>query len=329
MYFIPFCAIKDDWNLLSCRDLGVAMSEEMMNTKGVAAYLGINEKQVYALIKAGRIPGTRVTGKWVFPKKIIDEWIEENARGGLRQARERSRSMEGALLASGSNDPILDFLLTGMRHTHPEFYFFCANTGSTEGLKALGGGYTDVAWIHLLDQESGRYNVPFLPKYLPDMKTVLVHLFRREIGIVAAPGNPLGIDGIEDIAGKKVRFVNRQEGSGTRVLLDYHLKNSGIPAEAINGYDRQVYTHVEVGLSILSGEADAGIATVAVSRLMGLHFVPVTQENFDMVLGQSTYFSKGIQALVEDLRSPGFRERFERLGGYGFEDSGKILYSNI
>ena len=307
----------------------VDMSEEMMNTKGVAAHLGINEKQVYALIKAGRIPGTRVTGKWVFPRKLIDEWIEENARGGLHQARERSRSMEGALLASGSNDPVLDFLLTGMRHSHPDFYYFCANTGSTEGLKALGGGYTDIAWTHLFDPESGRYNVPFLPKYLPDMKAVLVHLFRREIGIVAAPGNPRGIAGIEDIAGEKVRFVNRQEGSGTRVLLDYHLKNSGIPAEAIQGYDREVYTHVEVGLSILSGEADAGIATVAVSRLMGLHFIAVTQENFDMVLGQSTYFNRGVQALMEVLKSPGFRERFEHLGGYGFEDSGKILYSNI
>ena len=305
------------------------MSEDMMNTKGVAAYLGINDKQVYALIKAGRIPGTRVTGKWVFPKKLIDEWIEENARGGLHQARERSRSLEGALLASGSNDPVLDFLLTGMRHSHPDFYYFCANTGSTEGLKALGGGYTDIAWTHLFDPESGRYNVPFLPRNLPDMKAVLVHLFRREIGIVAAPGNPLGISGIEDIAGEKVRFVNRQEGSGTRVLLDYHLKNSGIPIEAINGYDREVYTHVEVGLTLLSGEADAGIATVAVSRLMGLHFVAVTQENFDMVLGQSTYFTKGVQALMEVLKSRGFRERFEHLGGYGFEDSGKILYSNI
>jgi putative molybdopterin biosynthesis protein len=307
----------------------VTMSEEMMNTKEAAAYLGINEKQVYALIKVGRIPGTRVTGKWVFPKKLIDEWIEENARGGLHQVRERSRSMEGALLASGSNDPVLDFLLTGMRHSHPDFYYFCANTGSTEGLKALGDGYTDIAWTHLFDPESGRYNVPFLPKYLPDMKAVLVHLFRREIGVVAAPGNPLGIACIEDIAGEKVRFVNRQEGSGTRVLLDYHLKISGIPSDAINGYDREVYTHVEVGLSILSGEADAGIATVAVSRLMGLHFTPVTQENFDMVLGQSTYFNKGIQALVEDLRSRGFRERFERLGGYGFEDSGKILFSTM
>ena len=290
------------------------MSDTMFSTKEVAAYLGINEKQVYALIKAGRIPGTRVTGKWVFPKKLIDEWIETSARSGLKEAREKSRGMKGALLASGSNDPVLDFLLTGMRHTHPGFYFFCANTGSSEGLKALGGGYTDIAWTHLFDPESGRYNVPFLPKYLPDMKAVLVHLFRREIGIVAAPGNPHGIGGFEGLPKEGVRFVNRQEGSGTRVLLDHHLKNSGIPAEAIKGYDREVYTHVEVGLSILSGEADAGIATVAVSRLMGLHFIPVTQENFDMALGQSTYFNKGIQALVEDLRSPGFRERFEKLG---------------
>jgi putative molybdopterin biosynthesis protein len=305
------------------------MSEEMMNTREAAAYLGINEKQVYALIKAGRIPGTRVTGKWVFPRKLVDEWIEENARGGLHQARERSRSMDGALLASGSNDPVLDFLLTGMRQTHPDYYFFCANTGSTEGLKALGGGYTDIAWTHLYDSQTDRYNIPFLAKYLPDMKAVLVHLFRREVGIVTAPGNPLGIGGIADIAEKKARFVNRQAGSGTRILLDHHLGRLGIAPSSIEGYYREVYTHVEVGLSILADDADAGIATVAVSRLMGLHFIPVTRENFDMALGQSTYFSKGIQTLMDVLRSPGFRERFERLGGYGFEDSGKILYSNI
>jgi putative molybdopterin biosynthesis protein len=305
------------------------MSEEMMNTRDAAAYLGINEKQVYALIKAGRIPGTRVTGKWVFPKKLVDEWIEENARGGLHQARERSRSMEGALLASGSNDPVLDFLLTGMRQTHPDYYFFCANTGSTEGLKALGGGYTDIAWTHLYDSQTDRYNIPFLAKYLPDMKAVLVHLFRREVGIVTAPGNPLAIGGIADIAEKKARFVNRQAGSGTRILLDHHLGRLGIAPSSIEGYDREVYTHVEVGLSILADDADAGIATVAVSRLMGLHFIPVTRENFDMALGQSTYFSKGIQTLMDVLRSHDFRERFERLGGYGFEDSGKILYSNI
>ena len=304
------------------------MPETMLSTKEVATYLGINDKQVYALIKAGRIPGTRVTGKWVFPKKLIDEWIEENARGGLKQAREKSRTVEGALLASGSNDPILDFLLTAMRQEHPDFYFFCANTGSTEGLKALGAGHTDIAWTHLLDPETGRYNTPFISKYLPGAKTVLVHLFRREVGIVAAPGNPRGINGFHDLAGG-LRFVNRQAGSGTRILLDCELEKRGIPSSGITGYEREVYTHVEVGLSILSGEADAGLATVAVSRLMGLHFIPVTREDFDMALGQSTYFHRGIQALMDVLRSPGLRERFEKLGGYGFEDSGKILYSNI
>ncbi len=305
------------------------MSEKMMNTKELAEYLGIHEKQVYALIKAGRIPGTRLTGKWVFPKKLVDEWIETSARSGLKEAREKSRGTEGALLASGSNDPVLDILLTLMRQTHPELYFFCANTGSTEGLRALNGGYTDIAWTHLLDQESGRYNTPFLPRYLPDMKVVLVHLFQREIGIVTAPGNPRDIERFEDLTRAGVRFVNRQIGSGTRMLLDHQLDLSGIQSGAINSYERAVYTHVEVGLSILSGEADAGMATVAVARLMGLHFIPVTRENFDMALGQATYFDKGIQSLIELLRSTGIRERFEKLGGYGFEDSGKILYSNI
>ncbi|OPY04884.1 MAG: PBP superfamily domain protein [Syntrophaceae bacterium PtaB.Bin038] len=305
------------------------MPDEMMSTKEVAAYLGINEKQVYALVKAGRIPGTRLTGKWVFPRKLIDEWVEESARSGLKQAREKSRTVEGALLASGSNDPVLDFLLTGLRKSHPDLYFFCANTGSTDGLKALGAGHTDIAWTHLLDPETGRYNTPFIPKYLPGAKTVLVHLFRREIGIVAAPGNPKGIKRFEDLAAPGIRFVNRQAGSGTRILLDCELDKRRIPAVNIAGYDREVFTHIEVGLSILSGDADAGLATVAVSRLMGLHFIPVTREDFDMALGQSTYFHKGIQALMEILRSHGFRGRFEKLGGYGFEDSGKILYSNI
>ena len=142
------------------------MSGEMMNTKEVAQHLGIHEKQVYALIKSKRIPSTRVTGKWVFPKRLIDEWIESNAKTGLEQARKKSKRIEGALLASGSNDPILDMLHTTMRKSYPEFYIFSANTGSTEGLKALNMGYTDIAWSHLLEPKTGEYNIPFLPTYL-------------------------------------------------------------------------------------------------------------------------------------------------------------------
>ncbi len=303
------------------------MPQEMMNTKEVANYLGIHEKQVYGLIKSRKIPSTRVTGKWVFPKKLIDEWIESNAKTGLEQARKKSRKIEGAILASGSNDPILDMLYTYMRKCFPEFYIFSANTGSTDGLKALNLGYTDIAWSHLFDPKTNEYNIPFISSYLTNIKPVVVNLFRRDIGFVVAPKNPFNICGFEDLTQKEIKFINRQKGSGTRVLLDHHLKKLGIIPSKINGYEKEVYTHFEVGLSILSREADVGIATIAVSRLFGLRFIPITHERFDMILDQSTFFDKGVQAFIEVLNSKEFRNRVERLGNYDFKSSGKILYS--
>jgi excisionase family DNA binding protein len=304
------------------------MSDEIMNTKEVARYLGIHEKQVYALIKSKRIPSTRVTGKWIFPKKIVDEWIDTNTRSGMAAARRKSKKIEGALLASGSNDPVLDILKTYIRKSYPEFYIFSANTGSTDGLKALNQGYTDIAWSHLLDPKSGEYNIPYLSTLLPNLKPVVVNLFHRDLGFLVAPRNPLQIRGFEDLTKRRVRFINRQKGSGTRVLLDHHLKKLGISPSAINGYENEVYTHFELGLSILAREADVGIATVAVSKLLGLPFIPITQERFDMLLDQTTFFEKGVQAFIEILTSKGFRSRVERLGSYDFKNSGKILYAH-
>jgi excisionase family DNA binding protein len=303
------------------------MSEEMMSTKEVAKYLGIHEKQVYALIKSKRIPSTRVTGKWVFPRKLIEDWIESNAKTGLEQARQKSRKIEGALLASGSNDPILDMLQTHLKKLHPEFYIFSANTGSTEGLKALNTGYTDIAWSHLFDPKSGEYNIPFLPTYLPNVKPIVVNLFHRDLGFVVAKKNPCHIQGFEDLARKGIRFINRQKGSGTRVLLDHHLKRLRIAPSQISGYEREVYTHFEVGLSVLAKEADVGIGTGVVSKLLGLSFIPITRESFDMLMDQSTFFEKGVQAFIEVLNSKDFRIRVEGLGNYDFNQSGKILYS--
>ncbi len=303
------------------------MSQDMMSTKEVARYLGINEKQVYVLIKSKGIPATRVTGKWVFPKNLIDEWIVSSTQKGLSQAREKSRRIEGALLASGSNDPVLDMLQTYMKKTYPEFFIFSANVGSTGGLKALNMGYTDIAWSHLFDPKSGEYNTPFLSTYVPNIKPVVVNLFQRELGFIAGRKNPLDIKGFEDLARKEIRFINRQEGSGTRVLLDHHLKGLGIPPSKINGYEEEVYTHFEVGLSVLSREADLGIATIAVSKLLGLSFIPLAHESFDMIVDQSTFFEKGVQAFFETLTSEGFQTKVATLGGYDFTHSGKILYS--
>ena len=302
------------------------MPDEMMSTKEVAAYLGIHEKQVYALIKTGRMPATRVTGKWIFPKKVIDGWIEANAKSGLEQARQKSSRISGALLASGSNDPVLDVLHTCLRKTYPEFFIFSANTGSMEGLAALEKGFTDIAWSHLLDPETGEYNIPYLEKLVPHVKAVVVNLFFRELGFVTAKGNPLRIGKFEDLARKGVRFVNRQAGSGTRLLLDHHLEKAGIPSDRIAGYDQDVSTHIEVGLAVLSGSADTGIATAAVSSLLGLDFVSITRERFDMICDQSVFFQKEVQALMEVLNGDVFRKRVENLGNYDFKSAGRVLY---
>ncbi len=303
------------------------MSSENMSTKEVAQYLGVHEKQVYALIKAQRIPATRVTGKWVFPKKLIDEWIDSNAKSGMAEARQKGKRIDGALLAAGSNDPILDILLSYIKKAYPEFFIFSANVGSTEGLKALNQGYTDIAWSHLLDTQSGEYNIPFLSTLLPNKKAIVVNLFLRDLGFLTAPRNPLAFRGFEDLRKKKVRFINRQKGSGTRVLLDHHLQKMGIRNSEIQGYGNEVFTHFEVGLSILGKEADVGIATGAAAKLLGLPFIPITQESFDMLLDQSAFFQKGVQAFMEILRSQEFRNRVERLGSYRFENSGKILFA--
>ncbi|MBN1548755.1 MAG: helix-turn-helix transcriptional regulator [Syntrophaceae bacterium] len=304
------------------------MSDEMMNTQEVARYLDIHEKQVYALIKAGRIPGTKVTGKWLFPKRIIDDWIESNAKTGLKEAKAKSKKIVGALLAAGSNDPVLDVLQSCLRNAHPEFYIFSSNTGSQAGLSALNAGYTDLAWTHLLDPETGEYNIPYVSTHLTEVKPVVVNLFHRELGFVTAPGNPLHIKGFEDLADPRIRLINRQPGSGTRVLLDYHLGKRGILPQEIRGYDRHVYTHYEVGLSIVSGESDIGIATAAVSDMLDLPFIPITRECFDMVLSRETFFEKSVQAFMEVLNSADFQKRVGKLGSYDFSHASKIVYAS-
>ncbi len=303
------------------------MSEEMMNTKEVARYLDIHEKQVYALIKTKRIPASRVTGKWLFPKTVIDEWIETNARSGLEQARQKSGRIAGALLAAGSNDPVLDILQTCLRRSQPDFFIFSSNTGSREGLLALEKGFTDIAWSHLLDPETGEYNIPYLERLAPSVQAVVTNLFHRELGFVTAPGNPLGIRHFADLTRNDVRFINRQVGSGTRLLLDHRLGTAGIPPGEIRGYSLEVSTHMEVGLAVLAGEADAGIATAAISTLLGLGFLPIVRERFDMICDQSVFFQKGVQALIETLTDEGFRRRVEKLRSYDFQSAGRILYA--
>lgn len=298
---------------------------DLMNTKQVADYLGINEKKVYYLAKAGAIPCTRVTGKWVFPKKLIDQWIEDSAEGLVR-----SKLKEGErpfLLAAGSDDPSLGILRDLYSSHASPASFFTATVGSSAGLSAVRDGVADLAMAHLLDPETGEYNLPFAKKMLPSGAAVVL-LFHRELGLILSRGNPTEVKGLSDLTRKGIRTTNRQQGSGTRHYFDLELAKLGIRPEEINGYEDTVPTHLEVGLKVLRKETDAGVATKTVAQLLGLDFVPLVRERFDILIPKARFFSQPMQILLGIIGSREFRIRVEAMGGYDASESGRIIASN-
>ncbi len=299
------------------------MESDYFNTKQVAEYLGIHEKQVYALIKEGDIPCTRVTGKWLFKKDLIDRWIVESSS---RQGRKPTDREGPILLAAGSNDPVLDLLLNAIQRKSAGISIFSSSVGSTEGLSMLGRGLTSIAWCHLSDPDTGEHTVPFLERFLGDRKTAVVHLFYREVGILYSSSAPVPVKGIASLKAPGMKFVNRQAGSGTRIFFDRLLETEGISPSEIAGYDMEAITHLEVGLSILSGSAHAGIASGAVATLLNLPFIPLTRESFDMVLDQETFFSKTVQGFIKSLASDDFRRMVSVMGPYDFSESGRIIH---
>jgi len=303
------------------------MPAENMSTRETAEYLGINEKQVYALIKAKSIPCTRVTGKWVFPKKLIDRWITTNALKDGPFIDEVVKNTTGALFAAGSNDPILDILINKMQSGNGGKHIFSSVTGSTEGIRLLGCGFTDIAWCHLSNPKNGEYDMGAIADLVPDKKIAIVHLFQRELGFLLPQGGSKGRVSFSAIARDGIRFINRQNGSGTRIITDYFISSEGVESSAIKGYDKEVSTHLEIGLEILSGHADAGIATSSVAKILGLNFQPLIKESFDMVLVQETFFREEVQKFIETLQSDDFREMVSLLGNYDFAKSGKIIYT--
>jgi excisionase family DNA binding protein len=296
---------------------------ELLNTKAVAEYLGINEKQVYYLAKAGRLPCTRVTGKWLFPKKLVDEWIEEKSRSVVRKKPSEQRNY---LIAAGSDDPSLGILRDQFSSCN-RGALFMATVGSSAGLATLREGVTDFALAHLVDPGTGEYNLPFLEESSVSQVAV-VQLFRRDLGLLLPPGNPLQIKTLADLIRPKVRMINRQTGSGTRHYIDHEFAKLGIDPKTISGYEQSVMTHFDAGLKILKHEADVAVACRATAHLLGLHFVPLTQERFDILIPRERFFFPAIQSLLETVGSREYRHRVEAMGGYDTSESGRLIAHN-
>jgi len=295
---------------------------ELMNTREVARYLGINEKKVYFLAKSGKIPCTRVTGKWTFPKKLIDKWIEESASGVIeRNARTEERRF---LLGAGSDDPSLGILHDLYEAQTQTASFFMTTVGSSGGLAAIRSGAADFATAHLLEPARTGTDDLAADKLLSS-DTVVVELFYRELGLLVAAGNPKGIKSLRDLAHSNLRIINRQPGSGTRIYLDQELSRARLNVKKISGYDTVVSTHLEVGLGVLRGGADVGVATRTTAQLLGLEFIPLTRERFDMLVRKDRFFTREIQVLLGIVGSREFRKRVDTLGGYDVKESGRII----
>jgi putative molybdopterin biosynthesis protein len=225
----------------------------------------------------------------------------------------------------GSHDNSLDVLADQLKAGHSELTLSSSHVGSMGGLMAIKRGVCHLAGTHLLDTEDGSYNRSYLKKYLPDTAVKLIHLVQRDQGLMVKPGNPKQIHGIEDIGRKDVSFINRQVGSGTRILLDYKLNQLGIKADAINGYQNEEFTHMAVAVSVLSGSEDAGLGIYAAAKALNLDFIPVVTEQYDLVVPQEYFETEPVQILLDIINSPAFKQRVEALGGYSTKNTGEIV----
>ena len=233
--------------------------------------------------------------------------------------------IDRTIVAIGSHDLVLDLAASEMRAADPGVTLASSNVGSLGGLVALRDGLCHIAGSHLLDPETGEYTLPYVDRVLGDADIAIVRLVHREQGVIVAPGNPRGIAGIEDLTQPGLRYVNRQRGAGTRVLLDHELRRRGIAPDTITGYAREEHTHLAVAAAVAAGRADAGLGVLAAARAFGLDFVPVTREPYDLVLRTETLEDPVTAALWALLDDPDFRTAVEALGGYDTQEMGRRI----
>ncbi|MQA14261.1 MAG: molybdopterin biosynthesis protein [Pseudonocardiaceae bacterium] len=234
--------------------------------------------------------------------------------------------IERTIVAIGSHDLVLDLAASALRAADPRLTLASSNVGSLGGLVALRDGLCHVAGSHLLDPDSGEYTLPYLERVLPGRELAVVRLVHRDQGLIVAPGNPLGLRGVDDLARPGLRYVNRQRGAGTRVLLDHELRGRSIDPGDVAGYEREEHTHLAVAAAVAAGRADAGLGIMAAAHAFHLDFVPVAREPYDLVMTPEALGDPLLAPLWALLESEDFRASVRDLGGYGVTETGRRVH---
>jgi len=296
----------------------------LFNTREIARFLDINEKMVYALIAEKGLPATKATGKWLFPRHLVEQWLE-NQTINYPKTVDTLPPYHGLLIISGSNDILLDKALSLFNRIYPDHVAVFGNLGSMGGIRALRRNLCHIAASHLLQENEQEYNFGFAREELGQVPGI-INFCKREQGLLVAKGNPKKIKDIPDLGRPGIRIVNRPAGTGTRLLLDTGLRKAGIDGSRIEGYDREVSRHFDVGIEVLSGRVDAGPGIRAVAGLLNLDFIPLRWERFDFLIQKDRFFERGIQLFLGFLSEPSFRELVNGLPGYDLSLSGKMVF---
>jgi molybdate-binding protein/DNA-binding transcriptional regulator YhcF (GntR family) len=257
----------------------------------------------------------------------ISRWQELQSQGAPLTNEETGATATAGLHFAGSHDLAIGFMTRLLADAEPELELETSFVGSLGGLMALAQGTADLAGSHLWDEATDSYNLPFVRRLLPGRRAVLVALAHRSLGLMTAPDNPHHIQTLADLAQPSVRLVNRQSGSGTRVWLDAQFKKLAIDPQSLNGYGREEVTHMAVAQAVQHGEADAGLGIYAAAAAYGLHFIPLTQERYDLIFLESVWQTPTAQMLAAIIRSAAFKEAVAALGGYDTAVTGQEIWS--
>ncbi|MBL6933107.1 MAG: helix-turn-helix transcriptional regulator [Rhodospirillales bacterium] len=295
-----------------------------MNTHEVADYLRIKERKVYDLVRNKQIPCTRASGKWLFPKNLIDKWLAQGVDGQESDTELEPRVAPPPVIA-GSHDPLLDWALLECNCG-----LALLGGGSLNGLERFVAGEALACGLHIIDHETGTYNVPALKKAYggwPAGDLVLIEWAQRQQGLVLPAGNPKGISGFDELMKKKARVIVRQPAAGTRILFEHLINEAGFDEWDFNINDEMAKNETELGLAIRDRKADVGLGLASVARQFDLDFIPLCYERFDLLIRRRDYFDEAFQRLITLMRLDGFTMRAHEMGGYDISQRGKVHFN--
>jgi putative molybdopterin biosynthesis protein len=289
---------------------------EILSAKDLSKYLKINEKKIYKLAQESKLPYTKIGGKIAFTKELIDKWILENT------------AREGNIYLAGSDDILLRRIidLYNKRNNGTVFY---APVGSVNGLRLLQKDAATMSCVHILDVETKDQSLSYLDRYLSKDDYIVLELFSREQGILVSKNNPKNIRGMGDIAVQHAKFINRNQGSGTRILVDFLLHEKDIDPSTIKGYDSEAESHLEAGLKVLQGLADASFGIRHVAHMLGLDFVHQFDERFDLVIPLEQYYCGHVKSFLAFFEQPALLHNIKDFTGYEITRTGSVIHKDV